>query len=164
MINLTTQMKSSLITKQNCIQVIIFVFHFVKHLTTNLMSLSLSPSLKACTNCKLYGWQRNRFFRIFHIVVLGMFKSRLSRFVDFRGLRTTKVCGTSFIVSSATQDRPWPGPLRDTQPFSRNQLYRAKIFFLWGDFYDTFFLYGSGRLQFAKPQTTLRAPYRYTTP
>jgi len=73
----TTQMKSKFITEQNCIQVIIFVLNFVKLFTTNLMSLSLSPSFKACTNCKLYGWQRNRFFRIVHNVVLGMFKSRL---------------------------------------------------------------------------------------
>jgi len=34
MINITTQIKSSLISKHNFIQVIIFVFHFVEHFTT----------------------------------------------------------------------------------------------------------------------------------
>jgi hypothetical protein len=82
-------------------------------------------------------WNNNRFFKIFHTVVMAKFPSKMTRYLDdFRGLRTAKVCHTFSIVSSATQSRPWPGPMWDTQPVSTNRLHHAKIVVLLGFFCD----------------------------
>ena len=62
---------------------------------------------------------------------LGTFYSKLAHLLDFRGLRT-KVCRTIAIVSSSTQNRPWPGCIWDTQTDLTNPLYHAKIAILWG--------------------------------
>jgi hypothetical protein len=97
-----------------------------------------------------------------------MFNSGMWRLVDFRGLRTTKVCGTFFIVSPATQDGPWPRSLWDTQPVSTNRSYRAKIVFLWGDFCDNWsWIFSEMKWTIAVHETTnntVRAPHQYTTP
>jgi hypothetical protein len=91
-----------------------------------------------------------------------MFNPRLARLVDFRGLRTTVSC-TFSVVSSATQGRPWPGSLWDTQPVWTNRLYHAKI--------DVFgiiiFFFCDTCHAIAIRETinnTARVPHRYTTP
>ena len=128
----------------------------------------MSPSLKAYTDCKLHGLLSNRLFKIFQTVILGKFNSKLAGSVDFRGLRT-KFCRSFSIVSSATYDRPWPGSLWDTQPFSTNLFYHAKkkshsswwIFVILG---HELSLHGNGWLRFIKKKNTVRAPHQYTTP
>jgi hypothetical protein len=80
-----------------------------------------------------------------------------------------KVCCTFYVVSSATHSQHWRhGSLWDTHPVSINQLYRAKLVIVWGDF----FLYSVLNLLWLKLVIVIRQTtnntactlHRYMTP